>query len=289
MGFVFGLVAAISFSSASIMFKKGQAGRPDDDGHVVSVLVNLVILGAAAAVVTWEPWSTSGFVGLVIGGIVGTVGGRYSLLRGVRLIGPSRGNAFMTTTPIAAAVVGWIVLGERVAPLEAVGAALSIYGLLRIIRARSSGTGAEPTPLGHYLIAAAAPTFFGIAFVARKWGLLRMPGSVTGAFIGTAAAVGVLIVIEAFRGRLGFLVRTSRARFPWWYVGAGAGTSAALLSQFQALARLEAWIVGILQGTQGIWTLILSAMFLRNEEMIDRRLVLNIGIVFAGVVLIAAV
>ena len=41
-----------------------------------------------------------------------------------------------------------------------------------------------------------APTFFGLAFVARKWGLERFPGSVNGAFIGATSALVAISMVD---------------------------------------------------------------------------------------------
>lgn len=288
MGIVFGLFGAFCFSLTSILVRVGQRTRPDDDGVFMSVLVNVLVLGVAAAVIDWPPWDTGAIIALVIGGVIGTVGGRTALLRGVRLIGPSRSNAFLTGAPVVAATAGWLVLGETLTPIELLGAALVIGALLYLVDARSRGvqTG-EPVPLRHYLIAAGAPLSFGLAFVFRKWGLERFDSAVIGAWIGAASAYLVILGIDAARGILGERVRSNFRGVSWWFVGAGMSTSAALMSQFLAFTFLEAWVVGILQSTQGIWTIGLSLLFLKGDERIDRILVFTVLLVASGVTLIS--
>jgi drug/metabolite transporter (DMT)-like permease len=289
VGFVFGLATAGFFATSSILVRIGQRHRTGDDGVFMTVLVNVLTLGVVALFADPPPWNTAGVLGLVVGGVIGTVGGRSFNLRAVRLIGPSRANAFMTTTPVVAAIAGWIVLDESLGPVEALGGVLAILGLLWLVRGRaaqSAGSGEPSAPIAHYLVAAAAPTFFGLAFVARKFGLERYPSSMVGALIGASAAFLVLVSIDAARGRLGDRVAMNLHSIPWWFVGAGVATSAALLSQFTAFTYLPAWVVGILQGTQGIWTIGLSWVFLRGDERIDRTLVGSVLLVAAGVALI---
>lgn len=289
MGFVFGLASALCFAVGSILFRIGQRNRPDDDGHLVSNTINVSLFAVFALFAAWPSFHRSGFVALVVGGVLGTVLGRWALLRGVRLIGPSRGNTFQTATPISAAVAGWIVLGESVAPLEAFGGALTIFGLVRIVRSRASIGTEGAVPIRSYLVASLAPLSFGLAFVLRKWGLERMPGAISGALIGSAAGLVVLIAWDAGRRRLGPLVRDTITKPPWAFFAAGVVTAFALLTQFEALVRVPAWVVGILGGTIAIWTPFLSKAFLGEEEAITARLMGNIGLVFAGVVLIALV
>ncbi len=288
MGIFFGLFGALCFSLTSILVRIGQRTRSNDDGVFMSVLVNVLLLGAVALFVDWPAWDTGGIISLIAGGVIGTVGGRTALLRGVRLIGPSRSNAFLTAAPVVAAFGGWLALGETLTPIEILGAAMVIGALLYLVNARSRGglTG-EPVPLRHYLIAAGAPLSFGMAFVFRKWGLEFFPSSVLGAWIGAASAYLVMLGIDGGRGILGERVRSNFGSVSWWFVGAGVSTSAALLSQFRALALLEAWVVGILQSTQGIWTIGLSLLFLKGDERIDRTLVTTVFLVAAGVTLIS--
>ena len=54
-----------------------------------------------------------------------------------------------------------------------------------------------------------------------------------------------------------------------------------------ALALLEAWVVGTLQATQGVWTIGLSLLFLKGDERIDRTLVVAVLLVASGVILIS--
>jgi drug/metabolite transporter (DMT)-like permease len=288
VGIVFSLTAAFCFSLTSILVRIGQRTRPHDDGVFISVLVNVVVLGIYATLVPWPTWDTPAMIAFIIGGVIGTVGGRTSLLRAVRLIGPSRSNAFLTGTPAVAALSGWLALGEKLTPIELLGGTIVALGLLWLIRARSGDAGGTAkAPLFHYVIAAGAPISFGLAFVFRKWGLERFDSSVVGAFVGAASAYLVIVLIDAVRGVLGERARSNFRDPSWWFVGAGVSTSAALLSQFTAFTYLEAWVVGILQATQGIWIIILSILFLKGDERIDRALIGSVALVIAGVVLIA--
>ena len=53
-------------------------------------------------------------------------------------------------------------------------------------------------------------------------------------------------------------------------MAAGIAMSGALLTQFAAFSYLEAWLIGVIQGTQGIFALVLGWIFNRKDT--DRRL-----------------
>lgn len=295
IGVAFGLATGALFATGSVLARIGQRHRPQDDGLIMTIFVNVVFLGSIALLLDPPQWSTSGVIGLAIGGVLGSLVGRFANLRAVRLVGPTRSSAFMTGTPLAAALAGWLLLGEEVGLLDGLGGLVVIAGLLALVRARSTPTAVldgVPAPADArtarrgFVFAAAAPLFFGLGFVVKKWGLIRYDDAVLGAFIGSVAALVVVLAIDASGRRIGRRIRENVGNIPWWFVGAGIAMSGALVTQFTALSHLEAWLVGVLQGTQGIWALVLSVLFIRKEERVDRWIVASVLLVAAGVTLI---
>lgn len=287
--------AGALFAAGAVLARIGHRYRPNDDGLLMTILVNVLVLGIISFTVTPPEWSLAGVVGLAIGGVLGSVLGRFASLRGVRLVGATRTSAFMTGSPVVAAISGWIILGEEVGLLDGLGGFIVITGLLALVRARARPTSvlggsartADPRTIRMgFVFAAAAPAFFGLGFVVKKWGLLRYDDAVLGALIGLIASLAVVIAIDTAAGRLGRRVRENLRAIPWWFVGAGVAMSGALLSQFAAFTYLEAWLVGVLQGTQGIFALLLSLAFVRDEERIDVWVVASVLLVAAGVMLI---
>lgn len=261
----------------------------------MTVLVNVAVLGAISLTVTAPRWSTAGVVGLAVGGVLGSLMGRLSNLRAVRLIGATRTSAFMTGTPLVAAFAGFVMLGEEVGLVDGAGGLLVIAGLMALVRARATPTAvidgvvapadSRTVRLG-FVFAAAAPVFFGLSFVVKKWGLIRFDSAVLGAFIGAFAALLIVVLLDMTAGRFGRRARENFGDIPWWFVAAGVAMSGALLTQFAAFSYLEAWLVGVLQGTQGMWALLLGWVFIRKEERIDRWVVVSVLLVAAGVTLI---
>lgn len=290
MGIVFGLLVAIFFAASSLLIRVGQRESPDDDGVFMTLFVNVVLLGIVAIFVSPPAWDTGAILALIAGGIVGSLLGRSFNLRAVRLIGPSRSSAFVVGTPVVAAVVGWFVLDEAIEPLEAVGGALTIAGLLWLTSARAGpATAADRTrpPPSSYLIAAAAPVFFGTAFVIRKWGLEFFSNALWAAWIGSIAAFLGVAGVELSRGRFAERARSNFRNVNRWFLLAGFTTAAAVLSQFTAFTFLPAWVVGIFAGTQGIFAMGMSVLFLKGDEYFDIGVVGGITLSTLGVTLIS--
>ena len=295
IGIFFGLATGALFATGAVLARIGQRHRRDDDGLTMTILVNVTVLGLLSLTVMAPPWSTAGVLGLALGGVIGTLIGRFASLRAVRLVGATRASAFMTASPVVAAAAGWLLLGEGVEPLDALGGLIVIAGLLALVRAKATPTSmiageakmADPrTKRLGFAFAAATPIAFGLGFVVKKWGLLRYDDAVLGAFIGSAAALAVVMAIDALGGRLGQRISDNFREIPWWFVASGVAMSGALLTQFVALSYLDAWLVGVLQGTQGLFAMFLGWMVLREEERIDGWVAASVLLVLAGVILI---
>lgn len=288
IGPLFGLLTALFFAAASIFARVGQRERPDDDGVFMTVLVNTALLGAVTFFIEPPEWNTEGVIALIIGGIIGTVFGRSFLLRTIRLIGPSRASAFVVGTPVVAALGGWLILEEAITWIEALGGAITLLGFWLLARARSTGNEtSKKVPLWYYAVAVGAPIAFGTAFVFRKYGLNLYPDSYRAAAIGSLSAFPVIVLIDAVRGKLAERVRSNFSNVSWWFVAGGVATSLALLSQFTAFGYLPAWVVGIFAGTQGIWAMVMSKLFLRHDDIIDSTAVFSVVLSTVGVVIIS--
>lgn len=299
MGFVFGIAAAAVFGLSAVCNRIGMRVRPDDDGLMMTVTINVIVLGVPLLFLGLPRLDGIGLAAFATGGLTGTYLGRFTNLKAIRRVGPARANAFLTSSPIVSALLGWLVLGETVAPGAAAGAALVLIGLRFVVRTTGSNAPAAATileaapprdrpttsssPRSGFLWAGLAPLFFGSAFVFRKVGMNTIPDVLLGAFLGALSALVALVVVDVLRDRVSERIHDNFRHIPWWFVAGGVGTSAALILQFLAYFDLPAWVVSLLQGTQGMWTLFWSFLFLRREEHLSWRLALGVALVVGGV------
>jgi drug/metabolite transporter (DMT)-like permease len=309
-----GLASAALFGLNAIFVKIGMRRQPIDNGHFMSVLVNVFFLGTLMFFVAFPAWSWVGFGAFVLAGLLTTWLGRGTSFMAIRLLGPARQGAILVSAPLFAAVAGWIFLGEGITLLQALGGLVISIGLLALLRSRlreepgqvddvevadvaaSSGVEIVTTrgtrlrsAIRHdeftrgFAVAVLAAVFFGSGFVARKWGLSYLPSAIAGAFLGACTALSMIMLGAAMRGRFRRLVDDNLREIPWWFVAGGSASSIALFLQFSAFGYLPAWVVSLLQGTQAVWTLLWTWLFLRHEEHIGKELVVSIALVVCGV------
>jgi drug/metabolite transporter (DMT)-like permease len=293
MGILLGLTSALFWGMAALLLRVGMRTSPEDDGLYMTFTVNVCVLGAIGLFVSKPEWNAVGVSALAGAGLIGGLGGRYSNFRAIRFVGATRASIFIIGSPLVTAAAGWVILDESLRPVEAAGGLLVLASLALLIGTRSTARGvpgakaAEHSPMVGYVYAVAAPILIGLAFVLRKWGLRSFDSVVLGAFIGVAAALVLLTVGDVGRGRFRARISDNFDDVNWWFVGAGVILSLALLTQFWAFSFTSAWVVGVLQGTQAIWVLVLSYIFRRGEERIDRIVVASVVVAVVGVTLIA--
>jgi len=308
------LAAGALLGLNAVFIKIGMRRRRIDNGHFMSVLVNVLSLGVLMLFVSLPRWSWVGFGGFVLAGLLTTWLGRGTSFTAIRLLGPPRQGAILVSSPLFAAIAGWFFLGESITFAQGLGGLIILIGLWVLLRSRLksengpndsgiAGTLLETQDAGTtpiwatrgetagsrhdftrgFFIAVMAAFFFGSGFVARKWGLSYFPSAVAGAFFGACTALSMIILSSAARGHIGRLVEENFRQIPWWFVAGGIALSISLLLQFSSFDYLPAWIVSLLLTTQVVWTLLWTWLFLRDEERVGRELLLSIAFVLVGV------
>jgi drug/metabolite transporter (DMT)-like permease len=309
------LAAGALFGLNAVLIKIGMRRTVADNGHFMSVFVNVLFLAVLMLFVSLPYWSWAGFAGFILAGLLTTWLGRGASFMAIRLLGPARQGAILVSAPLFAAIAGWVFLGEGITLLQALGGVIISIGLLVLLRSRvdekpqalveseiadailaappEAPTTTEWTPVQSvhrnveftrgFFVAVMASVFFGFGFVARKWGLSHLPSPIGGAFFGACTALSMILLGSAVRGHFARLLAENLRQIPWWFVAGGVTTSVSLFLQFSAFNYLPAWVVSLLQGTQAVWTLLWAWLFLRHEDPIGRELVVSIALVVVGV------
>ena len=96
----------------------------------------LLIAGLPSSAVGWEGWAALAYatvLSLLVAYVIWN--------RSVKAVGPSRTVIYMCLTPLVAVIAAALLLGERPRPLQAVGAALILAGVLLTVGQRSEPAG----------------------------------------------------------------------------------------------------------------------------------------------------
>jgi drug/metabolite transporter (DMT)-like permease len=119
--------------------------------NILRLVVAFVLLAVACAVLRGRalPFDATlhAWVWLSLSGLVGFAFGDLCLMRSYAFIGPRLSALMMSLAPPMTALIGWLLLGERLSPRQLLGMALTVAGIGVAILERPRT--AEPPPRGH--------------------------------------------------------------------------------------------------------------------------------------------
>ncbi len=139
-----GVATSVLWTATSMMFTAGGRRIGATLVNVFRIWFAIVLLGVTHRLVagTWLPDTVGGQVALLgLSGVVGLAIGDQSLFTAFIHIGPRLAMLIMATSPILAALFGWVVLGERLGPLSWLGIAMTIGGVAWVVLERPRTVG----------------------------------------------------------------------------------------------------------------------------------------------------
>lgn len=206
----------------------------------------------------------------LIGGIFAPALGRILNFTGIEKIGVARSVSITNTSPIFASILAVLIVGEAWTLQNVFGTSLVVLGIVMLSRTRTERAQWRKLDLIYPALGALS---FGIASNLRKLGLqvqnLPLMASVVTATTAVLFAFGV---VQARGGRQVLAVsRTSLG----WFLASGLTNTVGMLSGFYALSVGKIVIVDPLIGTNPVFSILLTAIFLRDLEVITLRVMMG--------------
>ena len=275
------LLASLHFAVGAVLVKRGLHHTDSVSGTVITIATSLVIFGIAA-VFTVERGEWFSPVILIFAAI-GLLRPSISTLlayEGKHRLGPTISATVEATSPLFAVMGGVLLLSEPVEATTLIGAAGVVAGIMLLCL---HGRGSAQWSLLALLFPLCAALIRSGAHVGARWGLTLLPNVILTGLI----AYAVSFVIASSTSVLGRkILGTRRSLLGWkWFVLAGLANSGAIFTLNTALMLGSVSRVSPLIATYPLFTMILSALFYRQER-ITRLTVLAVAIVVPSVMLI---
>jgi drug/metabolite transporter (DMT)-like permease len=204
------------------------------------------------------------------GGILGTTLGRISFYTGIDRVGASIAGIGASTLPAFAAILALVFLSEPLSTIHSTGIFLVVVGLSLL--AISKGGNISGWSFQDLVLPVFAGFAFGLGQVIRRFGLVETPATVLQAIAlnDAAAFLGLFLFLFFFRRDL---LRPPSLPATGYFAAAGIVSSLGLFLAFTALDLGRVAIVSTLISTAGLFTVILSFLFLRDLERITKKMV----------------
>jgi drug/metabolite transporter (DMT)-like permease len=278
-----GLASGFLFGAMTVALRFALRRAPGAElGALVTVAAALVVALVGFGV-SGESFRGGGDLAwFVLGGALAPTASQLLFTYAVREVGPSRTSVLVGTAPLFAVALALAALGEPVRGPLVIGALLIVCGGILLVAER--GRPEHLKPIGLLLATLSAAGIASRDNIAR-W-VLKGTQVQTLAGLVIALATGTLLMLVwllATRGPAA--LRLDRA-LPYVPVGLVFGLSYVLL--FEAYAHGRVSVVSPIVATESLWGVGLSAVFLRQHELVGRKLALGAVAVVAGGALIGA-
>jgi drug/metabolite transporter, DME family len=272
------LICSVFYASALVSARAGMRYSTPTTVTLVSILMQNLLLWSAIFV-------TGGIHSVPVAGVLlFTLVGLFQLAvrllayTGVEKIGASRSSALQSVSPLISAAIAITFLGEPTTLLIILGTLLVVIGIVLI-----SWKPERQFPdfrTWHLLLPIGAAFLTGINHPIRRY-VLTMANEPLffSALMGTVSLGGFLIYF-AVSPRSQRLVWNRQAIGPFLATGVCETTSILLIITAISMGRVV--IVAPIAASYPVWSLILSAIFLRDVESVNGKVIAGILSVVAG-------
>lgn len=276
---ILAIISAALYGAAMIFTKVGLRHMDAAAGALVSIPSTTVLYWLLAVfLLDLQGWIITAVAIFALVGLFYPFVVTLLVFESNRRMGPTVAGSVSSTTPLFATCGALVILGESVTATVVAGTATIVAGVMALSLTERDVPRRWPRWVVVLPLTAAA--IRGLAQAATKAGLGLWANPFFAGLIGyTVSSAAVLGAKQALsRGRpLVF----HRHGIPWFMM-AGTSNGLALLAMYFALDTGRVAIVSPIVATYPLFTLILSALFLR-EEVINPRVVAGVVLTIAGV------
>jgi DME family drug/metabolite transporter len=286
IGEIYAIFTAVLRGYTVIPIRKGLKYSTPSTSATMYLLINTAMLWTITLYNhSFELFLADGFLYFVLAGIIAPgIAARF------KDIGISRLGVILTT-PIVGSntflsmLIAVFLLNEKLTVNLAVGALLIFTGINFLTSQEGNICKWNRKDLIFPLTAA---VLFAISTNLRKLGLIKIEDPIVGATITSTISLAMLILtslISQLRGSNSWELKFNREALRYFGFS-GLISSIAFLSYFMALSSSSVVKIQPIAGTNPLFAVLFSYIFLRNQEKITIRNLIGTLLVVAGIILV---
>ncbi|MGZ8480001.1 MAG: DMT family transporter [Candidatus Binatia bacterium] len=281
----YALANAFLFAVHNIFMKKALRYSNPATGVISTLLINIVFLWTVALL--FVPMANVTLASLLIFVGVGFFQpGLTRLLtyKGIDALGVAITDPIRASTPLFSAALAIVFLGEEIT-LPIIVATLMIIGGITLLSWRHGAMKLAGSAV-YLWFPIAASALAGASQVVRKFGMAAVPHPFLAAAVTATSSLIISVLVMWYVEKTQESWKMSR-QCVWWFLAAGITVSFAMTSIYHALDLGKVSVVIPLSSTAPLFSLILTALFLRDVERVTLRIVVSTLLIISGVVLIS--
>lgn len=282
---LYALANAFLFALHNLFTKKALRYSNPATGVISSLLINIVFLWAMAFLLVPMANVTLASVLIFVGvGFFQPGLTRLLTYKGIDALGVAITDPIRASTPLFSAIMAIIFLGEDIT-LPIVAATFMIIAGITLLSWRSGSLQLVGSAVYlWYPIAASA--LAGASQVVRKFGLAAVPHPFLAAAVTASSSLVVSVLTMWYVEKTQETWKMNRQCFGW-FLAAGITVSFAMTCIYYALDLGKVSVVIPISSTGPLFSLILTAIFLRDVERVTVSIVLSAAMIVGGVMLIS--
>ncbi len=280
--FLFSLGAAMCFTCADLFAREGLQRANHFAGATITLVGELVLL-VPLTLLLGSPFPEAGvhYFWVMIGGMCNPGLFLIFFLVGIHRVGVARAAPIKGMSPIFAAFLGFVVLGEEPTWYHFMGVGFVAGGVVLLLSGKTGGRWSRwdaRWPLFAAMISA-------VGAISWKKGLVAFPSALSASMIG---ALSALLLVSAYTRyyALGDAGVGEMKRAFWPYMLGGLAAGAGIFLFTSALRGGEVFRVAPLVQTSPLFTVLFSGVFLRKVESITWRVPAGAALTVSGVILV---
>jgi drug/metabolite transporter (DMT)-like permease len=282
---IYALTNAFLFALHNILIKKALRYSNPATGVISSLSINVIFLWSVTLLFVPLGSVTGASVWIFVAvGFFQPGLTRLLTYKGIDALGVALTDPIRASTPLFSALMAIVFLGEEVTVPIVVATFMIIGGITLLSWQDGSMKLAGSALFLWYPIAASA--LAGASQVVRKFGLAAVPHPFLAAAVTASSSLVVSVLTLRYVEKTQQSWRMNRQCF-WWFLAAGVVISFAMTCIYYALDRGKVSVVIPIASTGPLFSLILTALFLRDVERVTLRIIVSAALIVGGVAMIS--
>ena len=280
---LFALGTAFFFALHNLLTKKGLRFSNPATAVLSSLIINMVFLwGVSLLFLPVETLTSAAVLIFVLVGFFQPGLTRLLTYKGIETLGIAITDPVRATTPLFSAFMAILFLGEQMTGPITVATLLIIAGITLLSLRDASVKEFRPIYIMYPL---AASVLAGCSQVLRKVGMGAVPHPILAAAVTASSSFVVSLLTLWIVEKKQETLKLNRQCLPW-YLAAGVTVSIAMTAIYYALDAGKVTVVIPVASTGPLFSLLLSALFLRDVERVTLKIVVGAALIVGGVLLI---
>lgn len=280
---LFALANAFFFALHNLLTKKGLKYSNPATAVLTSLVVNVVVLWSVSLLfLPVELLSTSGIFIFVLVGLFQPGLTRLLTYKSIETVGVAVTDPLRATTPMFSAFLAILFLGEQMS-LPVFLATLLIIAGITLLSLR--GGSAQKIRVSYIFYPLLASFLAGSSQVLRKFGLGAIPHPILAAAVTATSSLVVVSLTLWVSSRRKEILALNKRCFPF-YLAAGLSVTLGMVTIYYALDLGKVVVVIPISSTGPLFSLTLTALFLKGVERVTLKIVLGAALIISGVILL---